>query len=96
MLVCWCLRVADIRVRKSIHQTRHACTRAVFYLGIQVIKNTFDICKIVSCPAPAGPFSGGNSMAVPSFAPPGQYTTKIYLLSTNNTQLACTQFTFNL
>jgi len=94
----------------------------VYYLGIPVISKTFDVCATTHCPSPAGPFTGTSGMPVPSYAPPGAYTTKvisiilcprtfgpevdnflssggtpqIFILSVNNTQLACTSFQFNL
>jgi hypothetical protein len=68
-------------------------------LDLSVFEETFDLCKLVSCPAPAGPISGSltiPAVSIPSFAPSGAYTGVGKFKLNSGVQSACVSTTFVL
>jgi len=67
------------------------------YLGIQVIDQTLDICKLISggCPTTAGPFTATYSTPLTSAAPAGAYDVKL-TASTNTASALCLTTSFNI
>ncbi|KAM9980270.1 hypothetical protein ACTFIZ_006509 [Dictyostelium cf. discoideum] len=51
-----------------------------------------DICKVLSCPVSAGPFTYSTSIKVPIFTPHGQYKGQLTLTDQSNRNVTCLTF----
>ncbi len=66
--------------------------------GLSVFQESYDLCTLVTCPAPAGPITGSltiPAVSIPSFAPSGAYI-GVGKFKTNGVQTSCVQTSFVL
>jgi len=71
---------------------------SITYSGVPVFNQTWQICSVISCPA-SGNLKAAITIpasAIPSFAPPGQYTSNTIIVDQNNQELACITAVFTL
>ena len=81
----------------SATETEGDAAITVKYLGIAVINENLNLCKLTTCPVKANtPFSGDYNIDVPSYAPSGEYDATITVKDGSGKQLGCLELTFNL
>ena len=68
----------------------------VFYLGIPLVNQRLDVCKLTSCPVAIGPFTGSNTISIPTIAPSGQFNATVVILDGSSKSIGCTDILFNL
>ncbi|KAL0478170.1 phosphatidylglycerol/phosphatidylinositol transfer protein [Acrasis kona] len=70
---------------------------SVYKLGVKVSSDTFDICKVVSCPIAPGKISVKlPGQKVPDLTPPGEYTTEHILVDDAGVINSCVKLKFTV
>ncbi|EFJ36795.1 hypothetical protein SELMODRAFT_77082, partial [Selaginella moellendorffii] len=68
----------------------------VYFHGIFVHREIYDLCQKTSCPVEAGNFVLKSSQNLPSVTPSGAYRLKLEMLDPKNKLLACAMVNFDI
>ncbi|XP_024531876.1 putative phosphatidylglycerol/phosphatidylinositol transfer protein DDB_G0282179 [Selaginella moellendorffii] len=68
----------------------------VYFHGIFVRREIYDLCQKTSCPVEAGNFVLKSSQNLPSVTPSGAYRLKLEMLDPKNKLLACAMVNFDI